>query len=315
MKAKTFNSTHIEGLLYQHNLTSRQTGPASKNPGVDYISGSVDIATDNAVTNIITVYFTYVTPTTAKGTPNATYTNLMNIINGTLKSVMTDGAANASKLRIDSAIGLNEFYADRNGTAELVSAKRNEGGFIHVVDTLNENELARNTFDLDMIITSVIHKEANEERNYPEKVVLKGTTFDFKKALLPIELSATHPDAINYFLNLEISPKNPLFTRVKGNQISTTVITTKEEPSAFGAPMLVESKTSRKDFVVTWAQTNPYEWDDETSITVKELTEKMAERETYLATIKKRQEDYKANKGNAIAQKPAITPAVGTFNF
>ena len=40
------------------------------------------------------------------------------------------------------------------------------------------------------------------------------------------------------------------------------------------------------------------EWDSEATILASELASKMTERETYLATLKQRQEDYKASKNN-----------------
>ena len=316
MKNKMINATHIEGLLYQHTLEKKVSGPNSANPGTEFISGNIEIATDGAITNIVPVHFTYVTATTSKGNTNATYATLMNIINGTSGSVMKDGADKAVKLRVDSAIGLNEFYSDRNGKEELVSVKRNEGGFVHVVNALDDNEANRNTFDVDIIITGVSHVEADEDRQTPEKAIIKGAIFDFRKALLPIELSATDPRAIGYFEDLEASPKNPIFTRVKGSQVSETITRTIEEESAFGAPSVREVKSTRKDFVITWAQTNLYEWDSEGSITANELRDAMAARETYLATVKQRNDEYKASKGNAIAAaKPATTVAPGGFNF
>ena len=142
------NRTHIEGLIYEHDLQMRESGPNSKNPGTQFIMGNVQIATDDAMTNIVPVHFTYVTATTSKGNPNATFTILSQIIDGTLGSVMANGADSAAKVRIDSAIGLNEFYSDRNGQEELVSAKRNEGGFVHTVAALAEDESSRNTFSI-----------------------------------------------------------------------------------------------------------------------------------------------------------------------
>ena len=111
MKKALINNTHIEGLLYEHKLEEKVTGPQSKNPGTKYIAGTVDIATDDALTNIVSVHFSYVTPTTAKGTANATYAILADIISGRHASIMGDGAEKAAKLRIDSAIALNEFYS------------------------------------------------------------------------------------------------------------------------------------------------------------------------------------------------------------
>lgn len=305
------NRTHIEGSLYQHDLELKVTGENSKNPGTEFISGNVEIATDNEGLNIVPVHFTYVTALTAKGKPNATYNVLKAIIDGTHGSVMKDGKDGAAKFRIDSAIGLNEFYADRNGTEELVSVKRNEGGFVHVVADVNEDEKVRNTFELDMIITGTRFIEADPERELPEKLVVKGATFNFRNDLLPIELSVVNPHAINYFESLDASNSNPIFTKVKGRQISETVVKKIEEESAFGESSIREVRSTRKDFVITWAQKEPYVWDDEQTITAAELKNCMSARETALATMKARQDEYKASKASA----NKITPAAGGFNF
>lgn len=305
------NRTHIEGSLYQHDLELKVTGENSKNPGTEFISGNVEIATDNEGLNIVPVHFTYVTALTSKGKPNATYNVLKAIIDGTHGSVMKDGKDGAAKFRIDSAIGLNEFYADRNGTEELVSVKRNEGGFVHVVADVNEDEKVRNTFELDMIITGTRIVEADPERELPEKLIVKGATFNFRNDLLPIELSVVNPHAINYFESLDASNSNPIFTKVKGRQISETVVKKIEEESAFGESSIREVRNTRKDFVITWAQKEPYVWDDEQTITAAELKNCMSARETALAAMKARQDEYKASKTNA----NKITPAAGGFNF
>lgn len=305
------NRTHIEGSLYQHDLELKVTGENSKNPGTEFISGNVEIATDNEGLNIVPVHFTYVTALTAKGKPNATYNVLKAIIDGTHGSVMKDGKDGAAKFRIDSAIGLNEFYADRNGTEELVSVKRNEGGFVHVIADVNEDEKVRNTFELDMIITGTRIIEADPERELPEKLVVKGATFNFRNDLLPIELSVVNPHAINYFESLDASNSNPIFTKVKGRQISETVVKKIEEESAFGESSIREVRNTRKDFVITWAQKEPYVWDDEQTITAAELKNCMSARETALAAMKARQDEYKASKAGA----NKITPAAGGFNF
>lgn len=310
MKAMN-NKTHVEGLLYQHTLEVKTSGPNSAKPGTVFISGNIDIATDDAMTNIVTVHYTYVTETTSKGKANNTYLVLKDIIDGTLGSVMTNGADNAAKLRVDSAIGLNEFFSDRNGKEELVSAKRNEGGFIHTVNVLADDEKTRNTFDVDMIITGTRMMEADEEKGLPEKMILKGAIFDFRNALLPIELSVLNPRAISYFESLEITSSAPVFTRLQGRQVSEVVERTVTEEGAWGEPIIKKYSSTRKDYVVTWAASETYEWDDESSITAVELKKAMSERETYLATMKQRQDEYKASKGQA---SPAA-PAQGGFNF
>lgn len=307
---KVRNKTRIDGRLYQHSLELKESGPNSKTPGTKFITGNVEIATDNDITNIVTVHYTYVTATTSTGKSNATFNVLKDIIDGKLGSVMANGADNAAVITIDSAIGLNEFYSDRSGKEELISAKRNEGGFAVVKTAADEDETKRNTFDVDMIITGTRIMEADPEKDLPEKMILRGAIFDFRNSLLPIELSVLNPRAISYFESLDISQRNPVFTRLQGRQVSEVIKTQKVEESAFGDPIVKEYASTRKDWVVTWAASEPYAWDDESTITAAELTKAMSDRETYLATVKQRQDEYKASKG-----QPVAAPANQGFNF
>lgn len=313
MKVK--NETHIEGYLYEHNLEKKVSGEKSKNPGTEFISGTISIATDEDILNIVPIHFTYVTALTSSGKPNATFATLSNIVDGTYDTVMNGGKDNAAKIRVDSAIGLNEFYSDRNGQEELVSTKRNEGGFVHLVtDGLVDDVKNRNTFKCDMLITNVRHIDADEEKNLPEKAIVRGAIFDFRKSLLPVEFTAVNPGAINYFEGLDASNSNPVFTQIWGRQVSETVVRTITEESAFGDPHVREVKSNRKDWVITGARPEPYEWDDESTLTAAEVNEAGKERELMLAALKQRQDEYKASKGtNSV--KSVSAPINGTFNF
>ena len=307
---KMNNASHIEGKLYEADLQVRESGPNSKKPGTKFIMGTVSVATDNAMTNIVPVHYTYVTEKTSKNTDDARWKVLKDIIDGKTKTVMRDGADAAAMVRIDSAIDLNEFYSDRNGTEELVSVKRNEGGFIHLTNQISTDEKLRSTFDCDIVITSTRRIEANEERDLPEKMIVKGAIFNFRNQILPVEFTVLHPGAMNYFEGLDASNSNPVFTRVKGNQVSQTVVRKITEESAFGEPSVREVTSSSKDFVITWAAKEVYEWDDESTITVAEFKKCIADREVTVADIKKRRDEYVASK--------SATPAaatVGGFNF
>jgi len=309
MKKKMINATHIEGLLYEDKLEKKVTGENSKNPGTEYITGTIDIATDDNGVNIVPVHFTYVTEKTSKGNTNATFGMLNNIIEGNIKTVMGAGKEKAAKVRVDSALGLNEFYSDRTGEEQLVCAKRNEGGFVHTTDTLAEDEKTRNTFQTDMIICSTMRQEADEEKNLPEKLIIKGFVFDFRNALLPVEFSALNENAMNYFEGLNASPSEPVFTKVWGRQVSETVVREIREESAFGDDSVREVRSTRKDWVVTGAARDPYVWDDESSITADEFKKALADREVYLAELKKRNDEWKASQANPGA------PAAGSFSF
>lgn len=315
MKSAMINKTHIEGLIYEHALELKTSGPNSKTPGTQFITGTVSIATDNACTNVVPVHFTYVTATTSKGSANATFGTLKSIIDGVIGTIMKDGKEKAGKVRIDSALGLNEFYTDRNGKEELVSAKRNEGGFVHTVDVLADDEKTRNTFECDMIITGAVRTEANIEKQIPEKVIVKGAIFDFRKSLLPIEFSATNPNAMNYFEGLGASPKEPVFTCVWGRQVSEVIVRQIRTESAFGEDEVREVKNTRRDFVITGAAKDPYVWDDESSITAAELNEAIQKREVDLAAMKKRQDEYKASRNGGGKATATAAPAKGGFDF
>lgn len=314
MKNNFFNSVNLMGILYEHNLTLKESGANSKNPGTKFISGTIGIATDDAITNIVQVHFTYVTATNAKGTANATFSILKDIIDGVLLTYMDD-PDKAVRLTVDSAIGLNEFYSNRSGTEELVSVKRNEGGFVHIIKPMEwvDDEIQRNKFKCDMVITKVTHVDANEERNIPEKVIVKGAIFDFRKSLLPAEFTATDPGAMSYFEGLDASNANPVFTAVWGRQISEVVKREIRTESAFGEDDVREVQSTRKEYLITGGSKEPYAWDDSATLTAQELTEMMANRQTYLATLKQRQDEYQASRNSNAAAAPRT--ATGGFNF
>ena len=65
---KPINKEHVEGRVYEHNLAIKTVqNKDSANFGKEFINGTLDIATDDECLNIVTINFTYVTETTAKG--------------------------------------------------------------------------------------------------------------------------------------------------------------------------------------------------------------------------------------------------------
>ncbi len=281
MKSKMINQVRLEGYVYQHSLELRVSGENSKHPGTEFISGTLSIATDDAKMNVVPVHFSYVTAITKKGNSNATFNVLKAIIDGRIGSVMEHGAENAGRVRIEnSAISLNDWYDYKTEGTPLVSTKRNEGGFIHEIKEgplCPENERCK--FEVDMVITKVTRIEPDEERGIPERMTLRGAIFDYRKAILPVEFSvAANPAARDYFESLGAGPKNPIFTKVRGSEISQTITRTTTEESAFGEAAVKTTTSSYKDFVVDWAQANIYDWDTEETILASELSEAVANR-------------------------------------
>lgn len=286
---RNLNKTYIEGYLYEHNLELKEAGPTAKNPGAQFIQGDISIATDEQNLNVVKVHYSYVTALTSKGKANPAWSILMNIIEGKIGSIMEHGKENAGKLTIDSSIGLAEWPDREDG--RIVTVKRNEGGFIHQVAALNEDEKARATFDTDILIVGTTHQEPDAENNIPEKVIVKGYVFDYKNALLPVEFSVTSPNAMVYFENIGATSKTPMYTRVRGIQISQTIVREISEESAFGDAAIRKVRSSNRDFIITWSKKEPYEWDSDETMLVSEFSEALQNREIHLAEIKKRNDE------------------------
>ena len=313
---KALNRERVEGRIYDHDLALKTVqNTESKNYGKEFIGGSIDIATDDDNLNIVQVYFTYVTETTSKGNKNATFTALKNIIdNG--KTILNNGADNATMVRIDTALALNDFYTQRNGDEVLVSAKRNNGGFVTIVNSLGDAD-TRNTFECDMLINGTKYVEADPEKNIAEDyLVVKGAVFDFRNAILPVEFVVRNANGIKYFESLDASPQNMVFTKVWGKINSETIVTRREEESAFGEPSVKEYTRTVREWVITGTSKpdSVYEIGDaENGITAEEIKKALADREVYLADVKKKADEYQASKnaGSVVGD----TAAAGAFNF
>lgn len=323
----------VWGYLYEvdtdpesfHALRMRKTGENSKHPDTDYIGGEIKVATDEACTNIVTINYRYVAeffPAKGDNPPreNGTYKILKRIIEGDLKTVMNSSKEEAAKVRCTPSLGINEFYTEnRQGgnEPELVCTKINDGGFITLINELPEDESSRAMFDVDFFAKGTRMLEADEENDRPAKLIVSGAVFDYSGALLPVEFSVLDPAAINYFENCDISNSNPLFTRIKGKQISSVVKTKREEQGAFGEPIVKEFTNTRKDWVITWAAAEPYEFPGD-DLTVEDIQKAMQDRELHLAELKQRYLDRQAakkNGANAFQSTPTASPAPGGFNF
>lgn len=312
MKKKVYNDVYLEGLVYEHKLEKKTSGPTSKNPGTEFINGTLSIATDDACLNVVQVHFTYVTATTSKGNPNTTFTALNTIMNG--KTVVNDGQQNALKVRVNTSIGLNEWYRDiKDEEPQMIV--RNEGGFVHIINgQLNEDENSRNRWEADMVITKITEVEANPERGTEAEVRVGGLIFNsYTKAVFPMTFSGLSKAAIDYFSKLDVSAKSPIFTRLWGRQLSQTVKREIVEEGAFGDPTVRIENSSVKKYVIMNMSKEAYPWgDSEEGISIDEMKEKMADREVYLASVRKRQEDYQNSKN---AAKPAASAATGDYDF
>ena len=319
---KNVNTEHIEGRIYQHSLAVKEVkNQASANFGKPYINGVIEVAVDEKAMNVIPVEFTFVTENTKNGGKNKTYTELMKIINEG-KSLITDGFEAATKVSIDTSLGLNDFVAQDE---TMVSQKVNQGGFVTIVSTLKD-ESSRSSFKTDMLITNVTRVEADAERFIEsDYVVVRGAVFNFKNDLLPVEFVVHNPEGMKYFENLDATSSEPVYTQVWGKISFTTKKDSQKVESAFGEAAVDVRERKVREWIITGASKVPYDFGDENVMTLEELTKASQDRQVYLAEIKKRRDDYMAQKNAATpasgfatptaAPTPTNTVATGGFNF
>lgn len=317
---KMINSERVEGRVYQHSLVKKTVqNQASKNFGTEFISGNIEVATDEAGLVVIPVHYTYVVETTNSGNKNVTYANLEKIMNG--KTWVTDGKDEALKVRLDTSLALNDFYAQDD---RLVSTKVNEGGFVTIVSELGP-EAERNTFSTDMLITGVTRVEADPDKNIDKDyVIVKGAVFNFRNALLPVDFIVKNEEGMGYFEDLNASQNEPVFTKVWGRINCGSVSREVTEESAFGEESVRTYERKIREWVITGTSKVPYDFGDENFLTVAEVTKAMQDRELMLADTKKRSDEYKAQRAAGTTNAaPASAPAsttvtaasTGTFNF
>lgn len=302
---KTANREKIEGYLYDHDLKVKTVkNEKSAHFGQPFIQGSVSIATDETATNVVSVYYKYISPFTKDNKANKTYECLNSIIENN-NSVISVGIENATMLVASTGIGVNDFVS-KDG--KMISAARHEGGFLKEVHSLNEDLNQRSTFEEDMLITSIKEIESDESRGIDHDYCqLAGYVFDYYKSLIPVTFNVHIEGYMDYFRSLDISKANPVFTKLKGvieNRIYKVEI---EEPAAFGPPLIKYVNKTSKEWVVTFASAENYMIDDpDEGITREEIENGLKNREVHLAEVKADNEAYK----NSIKNQPAAPAPV-----
>lgn len=308
---RNINSVHLEGWLYQHELSEKTVqNKESANFGKPFIQGTIYIATDAEALNVVPVYYSYVTPVTAKGKTNSTYNLLKKIIDEPELAWVESGYENALPLIVNSSIALNEFYVEENGESSLVSAKRAEGGFLSSKKIAeNKSEEERNRFEADMLITNIKHIEANEEKQVAEHILLSGAIFNFKNDLLPISFKVTSEDGIKYFDQLTIEPASPLYTNVWGTIQSSTIVETKETKAAFGKSAVQTTTRTLRDWIITAIADISYDYGEEDVLTAEDIQKMMQTREVMLAEKKAQREEYLKTKDSGTTGATPINAA------
>lgn len=287
---KKMNNTEIiQGRIFNHTLAVKQVkNKDSANFGQSFIGGTINVAVDEEGLCVIPVEYTFVKETTAKGAPNRTYSTLNSIINNG-KTWETDGKDAATKVKITASLSVNDFV---NRDGNIMSYKINNGSFIDIVTALPEKDKDRHNFTTDILITKATLKEADGDRVKEDYLIIKGAVFDFRNTLMPVELVVRNKTGIDAFMNFEPSNTNPILIKVWGIINFKTDVAERVEETLFGEQNVVSYTRESKEWLVTGANPEQYEFGDEAVLTIEEVQKASQARELHLAEVQKRHDDY-----------------------
>lgn len=300
---KMINKSHVEGLLYECTLEEK-TSTDETGKTKTYIAGkvSVEVSEDNVVTVDL-----FESAITKAGAGNKKYPAVKGLI--AAPSILSGGRETAVKVRIDSAIDLNDWYRP---DGELISSLRNFGGFIHVIADNKFTPAA--TFETDILITSTQDDMSKSEDGILEpngNLVVNGLIFNYANAVMPVKLVVENEAGVKFFQSMEQNT----FTKVWGNMVTQEIKTSKVEESAFGDDKVVEYTNTRKKYIITGTNKESYMFGDENVLTVQEVQTALANRNVKLAEAKARSERNDNKPAQGAKTGAAINPATATFNF
>lgn len=305
----TINKEILEGRLYDFDLSKKTVkNQASNYYGQEFWSGTIQIATDEAGLNVIPVHYTFILPTFGNGKTDSRFSAFEKITSEE-KTWLKVGKENAEMIRLTPSGDLNDFYIVNDDRA--VSAQRNEGGFITFIKELTPEGTSRNKFTYDMIINKVTVVEPKEDTDDVLHARIHGVIFNFRGAILPWDLIAYNPKAIEYFEGLGVSSAEPIYTQVWGSIKNTTIKVEKEVENAWGEPMIEYSERTRREWVIEGSKPQLYDLTDEDKV---ELQKKVADRNVHLEEVKSAAIAYANSQKNAIQSAPTPNTMAGPLS-
>ena len=175
---------------------------------------------------------------------------------------------------------------------------------------------ARNTFSADMLITKVIHVDADPERNIDrDYATINGAIFGYGPVILPVSFVIRNENGMKYFENLDASPSEPVFTKLWGRVNCLTIKTERVEPSAFGEAAVQTYERKSREFLVTGAAKVPYDFGDENILTQADVNKMTQARQVLLAEVENRFNERKMEKTSNESGFEASVAAIPVGKF
>lgn len=322
MKDKMTNTITLSGKLFSKNLKTYEVKKQGDNFGKEFIKGTISIATDpEDCLNVVPVNYLFELPTNSRsGTPNSKYEALKKIMEEPC-TVEEVGAEQAPLIQItNSTLATEDRYSVQR--KEPYSVTNAQGGFIKTINAMPSGDSADkiNEFNVDCVITGTTYVEADEEKGIDEPYLfVNAYVFTFKKEIQPVRFTLRNTEGVDYMQSLDISSSNPIFAKVWGTICNTTIKIRKEEESAWGAPKVTYTESTKREFLITGMNPNGEPFGEETTITAEEFKKCMQDREVVLAEVQKNAEEYAATKNAPAKMTSAPAPSIpvkkSDFNF
>lgn len=159
------------------------------------IRGSVIVATDNDMCNLVEVHFLPQAKTYSTGKENNNYKVLKKLIDEG-KSVVNNGEKDAFNLRISASLTTNPYYFKDNGSNDYTFREpmQIKGNFIHI----DEKAKPYNGFNVDCLIEN-IEDMLNSDGTASENKKVKVRVFDdYRKEFMPFSMVIESPEGIDY---------------------------------------------------------------------------------------------------------------------
>lgn len=297
------NKVNLRGWVFDYKLDARTTSTDANTPNMEFISGWMDVATDEDGLNIVRVQWGFLgTRRTYKnGKDNDTYTTVKEIASAG-KSWKNDGKDAAPRVRIDGSIETNDWV---NNNGELVSPKQVTGQFCHTL-TATEQTTPCAKFSADMLAQSAAMRESMTGEEYME---LKGFVFGWGDNIYPVTFSVPGEQGQKFFEDCDITPSDPYFGKVWGDICSTVQHIEREVDDSqvgFGQVAAVDQTRTLRTWNVEGA--NISLGLSEETVEQSDLERMMKRREERLADVKARSE-ARRNSSSGQAGFPASVTA------
>lgn len=282
------NDVNLTGFVFSANFRTGTSKATSKwHPNEGYISGNLNIATDEDAMNVVPVnFFVYENRRNKDDdiVPNETYQTLLQIMNGPTYETAGD---KAPKVRISATVDTNDFYSSR--TDDIVSAQRVNGRFIHVMSP--GTSVTPANFDVNAVVTSAVEREVEGRDPYLD---VRGYVFNYNGTrLFPVRFECQDKSGQSFLLGLEPSSTNPVVMNIWGS-IQTTVIEKapaeqEEVANGFGVRHVISGNnvSTVRSWVITGADTGCVpEFGDVAPFTKNDMKRLIDERNVRLEEVK-----------------------------